>query len=338
MRWLEIVFFAGSVSVGICSHASSDTEAGIFRSGLSFVAVGDSGQLGNELMMTSKTLRELFSIEPFSFVAMLGDLAYPGGFCSPEDPHFPELFVKPYSQIDVPFFPVLGDNDYGSDEVSSSLSAYLHFDLIDPRWRMEGFYYSSIHESDGASMCSIFIDTQSLVLILYPESRTSEEEVMLSEQIVWLDSTLGSTACQNTDFIVVFGHHPLVSASRKGNKGTTSQTLRSILLPLFERFFVDAYFSGHDHDLQALEFEDRENGHTMSFIVSGSSSRIRTKIFDGPLDGINSWKSVDTIGFTVTKVSKDQMETIFVSSANGEVIHTHLTKSHRRFRVAYGSS
>ena len=337
MRWFLIVFYACCIPIGYCSNANIEAEADSVRQGFTFVVIGDSGQLGSELSLTSTALRNLIERERFAFVAMVGDLAYPGGYSSLEDPLFPDLFVKPFSEIDVPFFPVLGDNDYGCDERSSNLNSYLHFDLIEPKWKMENFYYSSIHETGGVSLCSVFIDTQSLVLILYPENRTSEEIDMLSKQIEWLESALGSSECQNADFVVVFGHHPLISASRKGNKGTTSQTLRGILLPLFERFFVDAYFSGHDHDLQSLEFEDRDNGHSMSFIVSGSSSRIRTKVFDGPLDGINCWRCVDTIGFTVTNVSKDEMVTRFVASASGKDIYTHLTKSHRRFRVADGS-
>ena len=304
---------------------------------LRFVSIGDSGQVSSELSSTARSMQIIYQTQGFDFVSMLGDLAYPGGFSASPEKEFRELFTEPFEGIHVPFYPVLGDNDYGSDEVQSSFSSYLHFREQDPRWAMEGLYYHHIHEKGDVSVCAIHIDTQSMVKVLYPESRTAEELELLSAQLPWLEDVLSSRACQETNFIIVFAHNPLISASRKGNKGSTSRDLRSILLPLFTRYHVDAYFSGHDHDLQALTYSDPSE-HVISFIVSGSSSRLRTKTFNGPLDGIDVWRTIDTIGFTVSEVTKESMVTRFVASDEGGTLHTHTTVSHRRLRVPGGSS
>jgi 3',5'-cyclic AMP phosphodiesterase CpdA len=279
----------------------------------------------------------IYQTEGFDFVSMLGDLAYPGGFSASPEKEFRELFVEPFEGIHVPFYPVLGDNDYGSDEVQSSFQSYLQFGQQDPRWRMEGLYYHHIHKKGDVSVCAIHIDTQSMVKVLYPESRTAEELEFLNAQLPWLEGVLSSSECQQTDFITVFAHNPLISASRKGNKGSTSTDLRSILLPLFKQYYVDAYFSGHDHDLQALTYSE-PNEHVISFIVSGSSSRIRSKTFNGPLDGIEVWRCIDRSGFTISEVTKEFMVTRFVASDSGETLHMHHTVSHRRLRVPGGSS
>ena len=282
-------------------------------------------------MSSTGLIRELHDRLEIGFVSLTGDLAYPDGFSSVDDPTYTELITKAFDGIDLPLFPILGDNDYGSDDRKSDLAAYIHFGDLDGRWMMRNYYYHEIHEVHGISMCAVHIDTQSLIEIRFPEYRSPEEMIALEAQLDWLQSTLSSETCQQSDWIIVFGHHPLLSTSRKGNKGTSSQTLREKLLPMFREYLVDAYFCGHDHDLQAITLT-HPGEHNMSFIVSGATSRLRNKVFDGPLVGINSWRVLDKVGFALTEVSPDEMTTLFLDSATGTTLHTHLTRSHRDLR------
>jgi tartrate-resistant acid phosphatase type 5 len=301
------------------------------NSKIRFVTIGDSGNLGPDLTQTGERMRKVIMKTPISFVSLVGDLCYPDGFISGDDPRFPDLIEATFHGLESPVYPVLGDNDYGGEEYVADLSAYLSFGQHLSNWRMPSFFYHSVHEVEDLRLCSIHIDTQSLVEIRYPEARSQNDIETLNSQMPWLERVLGSPECHQSDFIVIFGHHPLLSASRKGNKGTTSKTLREKLIPLFYKYHVDAYFSGHDHDLQALNIEELGDD-SISFIVSGSSSRLRKKTFDGPLDGIKSWRVVDTIGFTLTGVTKEKMTTYFISSETGDVIHSHVTMSHRHLR------
>jgi tartrate-resistant acid phosphatase type 5 len=304
--------------------------------GFRFIAAGDTGKAGDDLHSTTEAIRNIANDNEVSFISLLGDLAYPAGFSGPSDPAFSELITTAFRGINLPLYPILGDNDYGDDGIASDLSAYIHLGVSHPRWVMRNFYYHFIHEVHGIKLCAVHIDTQSLVEIRFPETRTVEETATLDNQFEWLDSALGSLECQESHWIVVFGHHPLISASRKGNKGTTSKTLRERLLPLFEKHFVDAYYSGHDHDLQALSKREPSE-HSMSFIVSGSASRLRTKLFDGPLDGIDSWRVMDKIGFVLVEIEEDEMRNHFIESATGETLHVHLAKSHRHLRTFAGT-
>ena len=42
---------------------------------------------------------------------MLGDNFYPEGLKTPEDPLFTKGFLEIYHDIEIPFFPVLGNHD-----------------------------------------------------------------------------------------------------------------------------------------------------------------------------------------------------------------------------------
>jgi len=144
------------------------------------------------------------------------------------------------------------------------------------------------------------------------------------------------------------------------------------LTPLFELYRIDAYFSGHDHDLQAiapiddllpggdlyasLDEPEQESAavwtpispssgspksnssspelsHCVSYIVSGASSRLRKSPQEAPIAGHHAWAVRDVFGFTLTEArSPDEMITSFISSATGETIHTHRIRSHLPLR------
>lgn len=304
---------------------------------LSFVTIGDSGNPGPDLSATAGAIFDVHKASPLSFLVLTGDLCYEDDFVSKSYARFHELISRPFADINVQIYATMGDNDYDRVESAGTLLAYTRLNEIDPRWYMPNLYYHLIHEANGVSMCTLHIDTQSLVEVSSPGARTVEVQKTLDDQLGWIKRTLGSEACQDTTFIVVFGHHPLFSVSRKGNKGNTSENLRNKLIPLLDEFFVDAYFSGHEHDLQALTRTEADK-HSISFIVSGSSSKLRKKLYDRKVDGINSWHERKVIGFTITEVKEDSMITRFIASATGGTLHTHVTKSHRHLRCPAGVS
>lgn len=63
-------------------------------------------------------------------------------------------------------------------------------------------------------------------------------------------------------FLAVAGHYPVFSGGEHGN----TPELQDQVLPLLERYKVDAYLCGHDHTLQHLE-----NGG-VHYLVSGSGA------------------------------------------------------------------
>ncbi len=153
---------------------------------MQFVTIGDWGELGPALYTTANRIRSYVDDPRNLFVALVGDNFYPGGLSSSHDPAFTEIFEEPFEACNCLFHPILGDNDYGSKEKSGSLYAQVRMSRKNPHWLMPALYYSRHIETAGVSLCAIFIDTQSMIEVTYPEDRTRSELRALSAQLEWL--------------------------------------------------------------------------------------------------------------------------------------------------------
>src|SRR5258707_8910628 len=76
-------------------------------------------------------------------------------------------------------------------------------------------------------------------------------------QLQWLDRAL---AASTAPWKFVFGHHPIYSSG--GAHGNQPELIQHVL-PLIEKHGVQAYFAGHDHDLEHLV------SGKLNFIISG---------------------------------------------------------------------
>lgn len=84
----------------------------------------------------------------------------------------------------------------------------------------------------------------------------------LTDQTAWINSELAAARVDPVvDHVFVVMHHPPFSVSLHGGH----EALREVWTPLFERYRVDAVFSGHDHVYSRAE----HNG--VRYFVSGGS-------------------------------------------------------------------
>lgn len=79
-----------------------------------------------------------------------------------------------------------------------------------------------------------------------------------AEQLVWLEAELQRP--RRTPFLAVLAHHPVYSNGPHGDHPVLVRDWD----PLFRKYGVDLYMAGHDHDLQALHFEDHPTTHFLS--------------------------------------------------------------------------
>ena len=115
-----------------------------------------------------------------------------------------------------------------------------------------------------------FIDTQILTLEGPDiDKKLIESKIPINENIKhikWLEITLS----QSKDEIkIVSGHYPMFS---NGNYRKNKKLIK-ILCPLFKKYNVKIYFSGHDHTFQHL-IRNYDNHELHQFII-GSSSEVR---------------------------------------------------------------
>ena len=95
--------------------------------------------------------------------------------------------------------------------------------------------------------------------------------------INWLEKTLSES---DDKIKIVNGHYPMFS---NGNYRENIKLIK-ILYPLFKKYNVKVYFSGHDHTFQHL-VRNYDNHEVNQFII-GSSSEVRTYNLDHATDDI----------------------------------------------------
>jgi tartrate-resistant acid phosphatase type 5 len=237
------------------------------------------------------------SLDP-RFIVSCGDNFQVQGVASAQDPlwltNFEYIYKKPSLQVD--WYPVLGNHDY-----KGNTKAQIDYSKVSRRWRMESHYYSVVKKvNDSIAARLIFLDTPPLVDEYYkkpgyPDVFTQDS----AKQIKWLTDVLANSKEQ---WKIVFGHHPVYSASHK--HGNTPELIRR-LKPLFEKYHVQFYICGHDHDLQHLKAGD---GRT-DYIVTGAGGEPRPCASNEM-----SLFSKSVAGFSMISLYADSLRFYFIDS------------------------
>jgi len=177
---------------------------------------------------------------PCDFGLTFGDNFYPDGMESPRDVRWRTLWSELYDPLGIRFYASLGNHDW---HLADSPAAELLYSRQSTSWRMPAPYYTFT-----AGPVQFFaLDT----------NEVSEA------QLLWLNEAISASRAR---WKVVYGHHPIYSAGQHGN----TNVLIERLLPLLKDR-VDAYFAGHEHDLQHLKPE----GGVHFFIGGGGGAKIR---------------------------------------------------------------
>jgi len=221
---------------------------------LSFLVLGDWGRGGTNLQReVAAQMAKAAAAYGAKFVITTGDNFYQSGVSSVDAPawrkSFEDVYVQP--ELQVPWYPTVGNHDHrGNPQVQ------VDYSRKSKRWRMPALYYSFTRELPGGGVAEFFLlDTESLV------NRSRNEA---NPQWRWLEDGL---ARSKADWRVVVGHHPVYSEGSM--HGNTPDLVRK-LKPLLDRYRVQLYLNGHDHDLQHIVVDG------VNYVTSGAGSKTRT--------------------------------------------------------------
>ncbi|KAL8427582.1 hypothetical protein Efla_005757 [Eimeria flavescens] len=106
--------------------------------------------------------------------------------------------------------------------------------------------------------------------------------------MIALSNTLFHSVKAKADWIIVQGHHPLLSTAPEAENARFSYVSDMVkhgrargpehrLVELLTAYQVDAYISGHDHALEYVTMSDIEKNTTLAFVASGGGTRIMDK-------------------------------------------------------------
>ncbi len=235
-----------------------------------------------------------------------GDNFYPLGVSSVTDPQWQTSFEQVYTGKNLPasFYVVLGNHDYGTNP-----QAEIDYGKTHPRWVMPSRYYTKTFAVNGKDdLRVIFLDTSPFVVEYQRAGNYADlNQQNPSRQLAWLDSVL---RVSTEPWKLVVGHHPIHAASTAHGD---QPELVAAVKPLLEKYGVQLYMNGHNHDLELLFRE----GRTRYLTSGGGGAPI-----SGVLQGGGVYFSQSTAGFAVVSVGSDSLHLAFVDS-DGKVLYQH---------------
>ncbi len=219
---------------------------------LRFLVLGDAGE-GNlsqhtiGASMAALCAAKTDAAPGCDFALYLGDNFYQVGVEDVHDPQFEAKFERPYAALDLPFYVVMGNHDYGSGSLDTSKVAHqIAYTRRSTRWTMPArtYHFAAAHAH--------FIALDTNAAMLRDVWGDTGQEVFLDEA---LREAAGAT------WKIAFGHHPYRSNGPHGNAGSyEGQDWVPIangagVQALFESKLcgqIDLYLAGHDHSRQWL--------------------------------------------------------------------------------------
>lgn len=299
--------FSGESAKGPVAGVNGKTQSVKFeKGGLNFFIVSDWGWNGfkEQQAVADQMTKSAQEIEP-GFIVSCGDNFQVQGVASVQDPlwvsNFENIYKHPSLQVD--WYPVLGNHDY-----KGNTQAEIDYSNISRRWRMPSHYYTFARKiNDSVSVRLIFLDTSPLVNDYYNKPGFPDiSKQDTAQQIAWLKDVLANSKEQ---WKIVFGHHPIYSASKV--HGNTNELIVKIK-PLLEKYHAQVYFSGHDHDLQHL----REKNGTVDYLVNGGGGEPRPSNSNAMTIFSQSAPAFSSVSFYA-----DSIKVNFID-ARGQVLYT----------------
>lgn len=270
-----------------------------------FFVLGDWGRKGLlDQKNVAEQMKTYAKTSNPSFCLVTGDNFYEDGVKDIYDDHWKTSFEDVYKPLTTafPWYVSLGNHDY-----RGSPQAEIDYHTINTNWIMPDRYYTTVIETkDGQKVRLVCIDTSPFYADYY--SAKNMTGVLTQDtvaQLHWIEKTLADA---KEPWKIVFGHHPVYSAALRG--GTPE--LISRLAPILEKYKVQAYICGHDHNLQ---HNHNENSY-VDYFVSGGGSEVKDSIKFNPAKFAAS-----IAGFADISIKGDSLFLNFIDKTGTVIYH-----------------
>jgi len=175
------------------------------------------------------------------FILSLGDNFYPHGVSSINSTRFQETWKDVYNAPTIRnlnWYITAGNHDYFEDVCSQ-----VEYSRREPRWKYPALSYARRFITEKITVTLVSIDTQ----VIGKQKETFNKDWKewkhgISKMLNFTREELKRDA----DWRIVFGHHPMFSGGRRSG----DYMVRAKLLPILEKYNVDLYITGHDHNMQ----------------------------------------------------------------------------------------
>ncbi|XP_028392448.1 tartrate-resistant acid phosphatase type 5-like [Dendronephthya gigantea] len=238
---MSVGYFFIATLLALIFLGSVQTKKGQLR----FVVLGDFGGMPTRPYYTSaqwRIAKHVAKIPNLDFFVSAGDNFYYNGVKDVNDFRFYATYERVYNEpsFQKNWYVIAGNHDY-----DGNVSAQILYTQKSKRWMFPHFYHTKkffIPETNK-SLQIVMIDTT--ILCFRSGKKKYKNTPSVEEQMTWIRNTLNESKAH---FLIVIGHHPIYSSGRHGS----SKCLQDKLLDLFKQHKVNAYISGHDHNLQHI--------------------------------------------------------------------------------------
>lgn len=235
------------------------------------------------------------------FVATLGDNFYRQGVQSVDDHQFQTSFEDIYQKDGLKgkkWYTIFGNHDYrGNPEPQ------IEYTSRSSSWFLPSHYYSFLRVKSEIRVKFFMLDTNPMLedYQVHPKMNiTAIKSQSVEKQLVWLENEMKSVNSDDT-WKIVIGHHPIFTNRFK------SVTMTEKLLPIIVKGGANAYFNGHDHNLQTVEDD-------ILFVTSGTGCSANPVIKHAK----HTFALAD-YHFLYTQIEKEVMK-VSVVGTDGDVI------------------
>jgi tartrate-resistant acid phosphatase type 5 len=279
---------------------------------LNFLLMGDFGRYGQfyQKEVATQMGKAAATIES-DFVISVGDNFYPNGVRSTKDYSWIASYENIYTAYSLQndWYVALGNHDY-----RGNIQAEIDYSDISRRWHMPAKYFKKIFNlEDGNKVLVLIMDSTPFIDSYYKKGTDMYENIIAQDttaQKKWLIQEL-ETKDESIKWKIVVGHHPLYSGGKR-KENTDTKNFEKKFAAIFDAYKVDAYFCGHEHDLQIIKPKGR---YTTQFL-SGSACEVRPT---GNREG--TLFSAQSPGFMTFSLTNSKLLAQVIDSS-GAIIHT----------------
>ncbi|XP_057291994.1 uncharacterized protein LOC130614585 isoform X1 [Hydractinia symbiolongicarpus] len=293
------ILFLSLLTFIVVHYESSVVDCRKSSSELCFPIIGDIGGVPHPPYQTpsqkkvANLLGKVTAKLNCKFIVGVGDNFYFTGVKNVNDPRFLLTFERTYSDpsLNIPWYMIAGNHDH-----AQNISAQIEYTKVSTRWKYPDYYYSVVYPIPDSNKTVEIVMIDTTMLCWYNKKSGSPPPEV---QYKWIENKLKDS---RADYLIVAGHHPVLSAGTHGNTPCLIEKLK----PLFEKYDVTAYFSGHDHNLQHI----KEKDSSVHYFISGSGNFVDSRMTSKNKLSPSSLKFEHGLfgGFILARVNKDFME------------------------------
>lgn len=273
---------------GPASRPSGPTTT-ISSERVELIAMGDWGEdtAAEREVATAMSKYVQAEAAPLTNVLLCGDNFY-FKLSGPDDPHWQTLFEQMYDPktLGVPFYACLGNHDYDGDNLRIELTyARTH---PGSRFKLAAEWYRVDLPKDKPMVTVILLDS----------NKDNLSELQWNRQVQWLDHELAGPRARWT---ICVAHHPLFSNGFFWGNGPLQHDWGT----LFQKYKVDFYLCGHEHDIEHLEIPK----WFTSFVIDGGGGA-----HTHPLSRDDRGFSRQAFGFVNFELTPDKATVRFIGT------------------------